>query len=64
MCRAAAYVDTKGEVPLRLLAADIAHEIKAIIPFKLYALTLTFISHRAHLQAVLVASPFGNRAKI
>ncbi|PPR04649.1 hypothetical protein CVT24_011867 [Panaeolus cyanescens] len=28
MCRAAAYVSPDGEVPLRLVASDIAHEIK------------------------------------
>jgi len=28
MCRAAAYIDPEGEVPLRLVASDIAHEIK------------------------------------
>lgn len=28
MCRAATYVKEQGEVPLRLVAFDIAHEIK------------------------------------
>lgn len=28
MCRAAAYIEPEGEVPLRLVAFDIAHEIK------------------------------------
>ena len=28
MCRAAAYIDPEGDVPLRLVAPDIAHEIK------------------------------------
>ena len=28
ICRAAAYIDPEGDVPLRLLASDIAHEIK------------------------------------
>ncbi|CAA7259350.1 unnamed protein product [Cyclocybe aegerita] len=31
MCRAAAYIDTTSEVPLRLIAADIAHEIKGVL---------------------------------
>jgi hypothetical protein len=30
LCRAAAYIDPEaGEVPLRMVAADLAHEIKA-----------------------------------
>ena len=29
ICRAAAYVDPEGDVPLRKLASDIAREIKA-----------------------------------
>ena len=29
MCRAAAYIIPEGDVPLRLVAPDIAHEIKA-----------------------------------
>ena len=28
MCRAAAYIDPEDDVPLRLVAPDIAHEIK------------------------------------
>jgi hypothetical protein len=28
MCRAAAYIDLEGDVSLRLVAPDIAHEIK------------------------------------
>jgi hypothetical protein len=28
MCRAAAYISPEGNVPLRLVASDIAHEIK------------------------------------
>lgn len=28
MCRAAAYINPEGDVPLRLVAPDIAHEIK------------------------------------
>ena len=28
ICRAAAYIDPEGDVPLRLVASDIAHEIK------------------------------------
>ena len=28
MCRAAAYIEPEGDVPLRLVASDIAHEIR------------------------------------
>ena len=28
MCRAAAYINPEGDVPLRLVSPDIAHEIK------------------------------------
>ncbi|KAF8806096.1 hypothetical protein BYT27DRAFT_7141632 [Phlegmacium glaucopus] len=31
MCRAAAYIDPEGDVPLRLVASDIAHEIKSAL---------------------------------
>ncbi|KAF8165773.1 hypothetical protein B0H34DRAFT_794124 [Crassisporium funariophilum] len=31
MCRAAAYIDPEGDVPLRLVASDIAHEIKGAL---------------------------------
>ncbi|KDR84288.1 hypothetical protein GALMADRAFT_87191 [Galerina marginata CBS 339.88] len=30
-CRAAAYIETGGDVPLRIVAADIAHEIKSVL---------------------------------
>jgi neurofibromin 1 len=31
MCRAATYVKEEGEVPLRMVAFDIAHEIKVYV---------------------------------
>ncbi|PPQ78909.1 hypothetical protein CVT25_002369 [Psilocybe cyanescens] len=31
LCRAAAYVDPQGDVPLRLIAPDVAHEIKVTL---------------------------------
>ena len=33
MCRAAAYIEPKGDVPLREMALDIAHDIKVCREF-------------------------------
>lgn len=36
LCRAAAYVDAEGDVPLRLIAPDVAHEIKVCNSWALF----------------------------
>ena len=42
VCRAAAYIDPEGDVPLRLVASDIAHEIRVSCD--------TFSCHRPNLS--------------
>lgn len=58
MCRAATHVTVDGEVPLRMLAYDIAHEIKV----RLFISThyMIFIPARLHFRQIQLESHFGN----
>jgi len=56
LCRAAAYIDPEaGDVPLRMIAADLAHDIKAS---KSYSLVMKLLTLSIYPQQAILTSGY------